>query len=146
MSTAPPRDPAVRVPALPRRGARWPGPLFRGVAAVHALLVFAQAVFAGQFLSGDAGALGLHEVNGTEVVTVVALVQVLAAVLVWRPGRGSPLPALVSVLLLAAEVLQIGFGFEGRLAVHVPLGVAILAITVALAVGGGPLTRPRAAT
>ena len=118
-----------------RRSAAWPFPLFRAVVAVQTLLVFAQAVFAGQFLSGDGAALGLHELSGTEIITVVALAQIVAAVFVWRPGRGPWLPAVLSVVLFFAVGLQIGMGFAGQLSVHVPLGVAILAVLVALLVG-----------
>lgn len=122
-------------PAGRTRAPRWPLAVFRAVAGVHMLLILAQAAFVGRFLSGDAGALALHERNGTEVLTVVALVQVVAAVLLWRPGRGSALPVAVSVGLFVAEVLQIGYGFSDRLAIHVPLGVAILGTAVALLIG-----------
>jgi hypothetical protein len=101
-------------------------------------LVFAQAALAGNLLAGNARALRLHEVNGTEVLTLVGLIQLLLAVLVWWPGRGPAWPALVSLLLLGAEIVQIGYGFAGRLAVHVPLGVAVfgLSLTLLLATRG----------
>jgi hypothetical protein len=81
---------------------------------------------------GNAAALRLHERNGTEVLTVVALVQLVLAVLVWRPGRARFWPVPVALLILAAEILQIGYGFAGRLAVHVPLGVAIFGLSLVL--------------
>lgn len=65
-------------------------------------------------------------------------VQVVAAVLVWRPGRGPGLLVPASVALFLLIVVQIFAGFSTRLAVHVPLGVALLAGLVALA-----LTAPR---
>jgi hypothetical protein len=62
----------------------------------------------------------------------VALIQLGVAVAVWRPGRGPGWPALASLALLLAEVAQIAVGYQQRLAVHVPLGVAIFGLTVAL--------------
>jgi mannose/fructose/N-acetylgalactosamine-specific phosphotransferase system component IIC len=44
-----------------------------------------------------------------------------------------------------AEEFQIGFGYARVLALHVPLGVAIFGLTVALLVGTGRLTRADAA-
>lgn len=127
---------------VPATAPRWPVVVFRSVVAVHAALVLAQAAFAGRFLAGDDAGLRLHEVTGTEVVTVAALVQIAAAVLVWRPGRRPAWLLAVSVLLFVAEVVQISLGFAGALAVHVPLGVAISGVTVALLVGSW--SRPRA--
>ncbi len=127
----------VEAAAVPTRrpSPRWPVWVFRAVVAVHALLVFAQALFAGQFLSGNPAALGLHEANGTEVITLVALIQVIASVLLWRPGRGPWFPAVVSIAVAVAEGLQIVSGFEGQLALHVPLGVGVLVTLVAMLVG-----------
>lgn len=61
---------------------------------------------------------------------------------VWRPGRGPGWPALASLALLLAEILQLGFGYGRVLALHVPLGVAIFGLTVALALGAWRLGRP----
>jgi hypothetical protein len=60
---------------------------------------------------------------------------------VWRPGRGPGWPALASLALLLAEELQLGFGYARILALHVPLGVAIFGLTVAILIGTGRLTR-----
>ncbi len=103
----------------------WLATALRAVVGIQAALVFAQAILAGQFLSGNADALSLHEMNGTEIITSVALVQLVLAILVWRPGRGPIWPAALSAVLLPAMIFQLEFGFEGRLALHVPLGVAI---------------------
>lgn len=67
----------------------------RVVAAAQAALVLAQGVLAGRFLTGDGDALGLHERLGTEVLTLVAEVSFVLAVLVWRPAgarAGPPSP------------------------------------------------------
>lgn len=112
--------------------------LLRVVAAVHAALVFAQAALAGNFLVGNAAALTLHERIGTEVLTVAALVQLVLAVLAWRPGRGRFWPVPASLAIFVAEILQIGYGFAGRLAIHIPLGVAIFGLSLVLLLGAAP--------
>ena len=114
---------------------------FRAVVLAHAALVLIQAAFAGRYLGGDAAGLRAHERNA-ELIATVALIQLLVAVIVWRPGRGPGWPALASLVLLAAEVTQIGFGYGRRLALHVPLGVAIFGLTVALALACWRLARP----
>lgn len=102
---------------------------------VHAVLVFAQAVLAGQFLGGNATALTAHEINGTGIITLVSLILILDSILLWRPGRGPAWPIWASLLVFAAEIAQIVFGFEGRLAIHIPLGVVLFGLSLAL-VGG----------
>jgi hypothetical protein len=116
----------------------------RVVVLVHAAMVLAQAAFAGRFLAGDAAGLRAHETNAG-LIELVALLQLVLAVAVWRPGRGPGWPAVASLALLLAEGFQIGMGYEGRLAVHVPLGVAIFGLTVALAVGSWRLALPAGA-
>ncbi len=127
---------------LPRRG-RGFARAVQVTAGLAALLVFVQAVFAGHLLTGSSVALTLHEVTGAEILGWVVLTQVAAAVLLWRPGRGPGWPALVSVLVFVAVFVQIVVGFEGRLAIHVPNGVAILLVECWIATGAGRLARPR---
>ena len=129
-----------------RRGLAVRG--LRAVVPAHAALVLVQAAFAGRYLSGDAAGLRLHERNA-ELIVTLALVQLVLAVLVWRPGRGPAWPALASLALWLAEVAQISLGYGRVLSVHVPLGVAIFGLTVALAIGTWRLTsagRPRSST
>jgi hypothetical protein len=97
-----------------------------------AVMVFAQAVFAGQFLDGNDAWRDWHATNGMVLLPLVALVEVVLAVLVWRPGGGPGWIALASVGLLLAIVVQGGMGRTGQLAIHVPLGVAILGLVGAL--------------
>jgi hypothetical protein len=97
---------------------------------VTSLLVFAQAVLAGQFMSGDSSALAFHEMNGTEIIEPAIIVQTLLSILVWRPGRGPWWPVVWTLVVFGALFLQITYGFERRLQLHVPLGVAILAALV----------------
>ena len=100
----------------------------RVVLRLLAVLVFAQAVFAGQFLDGNEAWRDWHASNGMLVIPLLALVEVVLAVLVWRSGRGPGWIALASVGLLLAILVQGGMGRNSQLAVHVPLGVAILGL------------------
>ncbi len=99
---------------------------------VHALAVLAQPVLAGLFLTGDIDAIGVHGVVGSllALVGMVAIAVVLAYVLGGR-GRLWVLP--VAVLLFLADAFQIAAGYERQLELHIPLGVAIVVISVLLA-------------
>jgi hypothetical protein len=79
----------------------------------------------------------MHRELGTEVITWVALIAVAVAVVAWRPGRGPAWPIAVTVVSLAAVVAQLVFGFTGRLALHVPLGVTILVVNLGLVIALG---------
>jgi hypothetical protein len=143
MSTAPTDTPvrnASRAP-LARGWARTTARALRVVAGLYALGVFAQALFAGQFLSGQGQWLIWHDLNGTAVLTWVVLVQFVLALIVWLPGKGPAWPALVSVAQFAGAWLQIETGYGNVLAVHVPLGVALFGSALALWFGAGRLIR-----
>jgi hypothetical protein len=118
---------------------RWTHAALRATAGVQTALVFTQALLAGHLLTGSAEALTLHREVGLMVISWVALGQLLLAILAWRPGRGPGWPLPVVALLVIAVVFQIMFGFEGRLTIHIPLGVTILATNVMLLVA---LRRP----
>ena len=110
---------------------------------LHAALILAQAAFAGQFLAGDAAWVRVHEANAG-IIQLTAFVQLVLAILVWRPGRGPGWPALASLALLLAEEFQMGFGYARLLALHVPLGVAIFGGTIAPAGRHPPADQGRA--
>jgi hypothetical protein len=96
-----------------------------------ALLVFAQAIFAGLFLDGNAAWRQWHAVNGMLLIPLLALLAVVLTVLLWRSG-GPGWIALASLALLLAIVVQNAMGQTSQVAVHVPLGVAILGLIGAL--------------
>ena len=106
-----------------------------------AVSVFAQVIFAGLFLDGHDAWRDWHAANGM-LLPLLALVQVVLAVLVWRRGRGPGWPAIASVGLLVAVVLQNVIGQAGLLAVHVPLGVTIVGLVGTLLGRTRNLTRP----
>jgi hypothetical protein len=107
-----------------------------------AVSVLAQAIFAGLFLDGNDAWRDWHAAKGMVVLPLLALVQAVLAVLVWRPGRGPGWPATASVGLLLALLLQIAMGQAGQLGVHVPLGVAIFGLVGTLLARTRNLTRP----
>jgi hypothetical protein len=107
-----------------------------------AVAVFAQAVLAGLFLDGETVWRDWHAVNGMLVLPLLALSQVVLAVLVWRRGRGPGWLAAASLGLLVALLVQSLLGMTGQVAVHVPLGVAISGLTGTLLVRTRALTRP----
>ena len=101
------------------------------VLLLHTAAVVAQPLLAGRYLSGDVDAMGAHSLNGT-MLPLLSMLQIVAAVLFWRPGRGPFWPIPASVALFVAEGVQIGMGYSRTLGVHIPLGVAIVTTTVGL--------------
>jgi hypothetical protein len=90
-------------------------------------------VLAGQYLAGNFDALAAHAVNA-RLVFLSDIAASLAAVLYWRVRRGHRWPVLVLAALFVAIIAQGAFGILRILALHIPLGVAIVATAVALAV------------
>jgi hypothetical protein len=115
--------------------------IVRAVVSVHLAAALAQPVLAGIYLTGDLDAIVAH----AAVAGVVLLVDVvLLAVTVVHAvaGRGPWwLPAVVLGFVVAV-VTQIALGAARALGGHVPLGVAIVAASVVLALWAwGPGSR-----
>jgi hypothetical protein len=130
----PPRSSPERLrgPRAGRAG-RWTYLPFRVIVTAAALLLFDQAVFAGQFLAGTFGSLQTHRENAT-VAGIVTLGAAVAAVPVRWPGKGPIWPVFACLGLFGLIALQIALGFARVLAVHVPLGVSIILLTTLLAI------------
>jgi len=96
----------------------------RGLVTVHAVVIFAQPVLAGGYLSGDYDMLRLHS-EVANVVTYVGSGQLLCAIVLWALG-GVRWPAVASVVLLIGETIQYFAGLAGTLNLHIPLGVALV--------------------
>jgi heme A synthase len=137
-STASSQHDRPEIGAPPPRSVRG----MRLVLWLLAVAVFAQAVLAGLFLGGGDAWRGWHAVNGMLVLPLLALVQVVLAVLVWRGGRRPGWLAVASVGLLVALLVQSMLGMTGQVAAHVPLGVAIFGLVGTLLVRTRALTRP----
>jgi hypothetical protein len=109
-------------------------------AQVQAVLVFAQALFAGLFLSGQGTWLAWHRLNGLAVVALGLVTLVLAGIV---RARGGPVwPVLATAGIAAALIVQFFSGFAGAVALHVPLGVAIFGVAIALRINASALTAP----
>ena len=121
-------------PNRPATSLRRPGIVraMRVVLWLLAVAVLAQPVFAGLFLDGHEVWRDWHATTGMLVLPLLALVQVVLAVLVWRLGHGPGWPVVASVGLLVAILVQSVAGMNGLLAVHVPLGVAIFGLVATL--------------
>ncbi len=111
--------------------AGWPRWAFRVTTLVATLLLAAQAVLAGQFLGGRYESLALHSTNSTLAFVAVAVATV-AAVLLRRPGRGAVWPIAACIGLLTLVATQAMLGYTRVVALHVPLGVTIIVLSVAL--------------
>lgn|SRR6185312_353310 len=117
----------------PTRPPRWPMWVFRITSTSAAIMLFDQAVFAGQFLDGTYDSLLVHRENAT-YAGVAVLISGIAAVFARWPGRGPWWPILASFGIFGLVALQIMLGFARSISMHVPLGVAIIVLGAALAV------------
>ncbi|MEU0480379.1 hypothetical protein ABZ260_14485 [Streptosporangium sp. NPDC006013] len=93
--------------------------------------LIAAASFAGQAVRGGEALAETHVLAGM-VVHLIALLQIVVAAMVWRPGRGAGWPALASVGLFLVGMAQ-HFSWEA-LGTHVPSGLALFGMTVAVLV------------
>ncbi|MFD7094178.1 hypothetical protein [Streptomyces xanthophaeus] len=107
---------------------------------LQTVALFFQAVTAGLLLSSSYG-MTLHEV-GSRVMYGASMLYVLAAVLAWRPGGGSPRPMLYASGFLVLASVQVVLGIAHVPSLHVPLGVLMFGLSV-LALGGVLSTRCR---
>ncbi|MER6948090.1 hypothetical protein ABT294_29035 [Nonomuraea sp. NPDC000554] len=101
---------------------------FRVVIALQTLAVFAAPITAGLLLSSPDGRV-LHSVSAYGVFTA-AVLHLVAAILVWRPGGGSPRPILSAIGFLGLTLAQIVLGIAHVKTLHVPLGVLLFGISV----------------
>lgn len=115
--------------------------MLRAVTGAHVVAIAGQPVFAGVYLSGDYDALRLHA-TGADVVTSIAYVQVVVAIVVWARLKRA-WPFLAAAAIAVAETVQYFAGLDGALWLHLPLGVLTIAglVVLAIAVWRRPLAR-----
>lgn len=104
----------------------------RLVAGVHAVAICLQPVFAGIYLNGSGAAMRMHEPIGL-ALTFTSLFQLLIATIWWRSG-GRLLAPAATLLIMLGEGIQVAMGYTRQLAIHIPLGIALVAGAVAFAV------------
>jgi hypothetical protein len=136
---APEVPPAARVPG-------WAAWLLRGLVLLTAVLVLLQPVSAGLFVTGNVEMLGLHSA-GHIFISLVLLLQMVAAVLIWRPGRGPAWPIWATVGMFLLVGMQAGLGYVRMLSLHIPLGVLTFGLSVAMLIAAwSPRLRIRRST
>lgn len=110
-------------------------PLFaaRSIAGALTLLLFAQAVLAGQFFAGNSGAMLSHSFLGEAAAWLALLLVFLGGLCVWRGILSRPW-MIVFLALFALVGLQVHAGHGGALSLHIPLGAALLAASTTLTV------------
>ena len=114
-----------------RQGFRLALGALRLVASLHALVAVLQPIWMGQYLDGVYTMLTNHAVGGGVLVPIAMLLTVTAVVYVLAGGRWWLL--VVGPLFIVADGIQVGLGYARLLAVHIPLGVAIVAGAMLLA-------------
>ncbi|WP_328404799.1 hypothetical protein OHS70_36495 [Streptomyces sp. NBC_00390] len=96
--------------------------------ALQTLTIFLQAVSAGLLLTSSYGET-LHSV-GARVMYGASMLYVLAAVLAWKPGGGSPRPVWHASGFLVLASVQVVLGIAHIPSVHLPLGVLMFGLSV----------------
>ncbi|MFD7631642.1 hypothetical protein ACFV7Q_37510 [Streptomyces sp. NPDC059851] len=121
------------------------GTFLKTALALQTLTLFCQAVTAGMLLTSPLAG-EVHHV-GSRVMYGASMLYVLAAILAWRPGGGSPRPVLHATGFLLLASAQVVLGIAHVSSLHVPLGVVMFALsTLALVRALSPhlLARPAA--
>ena len=95
---------------------------------VQTLSAIIAPITAGVLLTAPSGRT-LHSAAAYTVFTV-ALVHLVAAIAVWRPGGGPAKPIGYASGFLAATLLQVAAGIAGVMTVHVPLGVLMFGVSL----------------
>ena len=123
-------------------GARGPGEggrsdarligTFRAVASLFLVLLLAQSVTGSQLLGDVNSVRDTHQALGGITAAVSALLLAVAIV-VWR-RRGVARPMWQSLALLVGIVIEFWSGHTGTKALHVPLGIGLLAGGIAITV------------
>jgi hypothetical protein len=115
------------------RGPRWTAGLLCLLLTTQAAMVVAQPVLIGRYLDGNFDQLASHSLNGS-VLPAVAMLGIGAAAVHWLVGRGRFWPVPATALLIPVEGMQLAAGYSHSLAIHIPLGTAIVGFAVFLAV------------
>jgi hypothetical protein len=96
--------------------------------ALQTLVLFAAPITAGLLMSISGGRTW-HSVSAYGVFTVT-LFHLITAILVWRPGGGSPRPILYAAGFFGLALAQIALGIAHVKALHVPLGTLMFGLSL----------------
>ncbi|MFF6914014.1 hypothetical protein [Streptomyces sp. NPDC012466] len=114
----------VTATAIEQRGSTF----LRIAIALQTLTIFLQAISAGLLLTSSYGET-LHSA-GARVMYGASMLYLLAAVLAWKPGGGSPRPVVHASGFLALASAQVVLGIAHVPSVHLPLGVLMFGLSV----------------
>ena len=120
----------------PTANARRSSSFLQIAIALQTLTIFLQAVSAGLLLTASYGET-LHSV-GARVMYGASMLYVLAAVLAWKRGGGSPRPIWHASGFLALASVQVVLGIAHVPSVHLPSGCVDVRSECA---GSGPALR-----
>ncbi|MET8027790.1 hypothetical protein [Streptomyces avermitilis] len=119
---------ATQVTATATANAQRSCSFLRVAIALQTLTIFLQAVSAGLLLTSSYGET-LHSV-GARVMYGASMLYVLAAVLAWKPGGGSPRPVWHASGFPVLASVQVVLGIAHVPSVHLPLGVLMFGLSV----------------
>ncbi len=105
--------------------------LLKTLACTHVVFLAIQPVLAGQYFTGSPDALQFHGSLG-EFAAWVGLAQALAALICWRFAGLGPWTTVSFLAIFALDGLQVHAGHAAMLALHIPLGTGLLAVSLAL--------------
>lgn len=108
-------------------------PFLRGTTALMTLDGFAQPIFAGRFMAGSYDGLDAHAMNGM-VMAAGMLLMTLCFAIAWRFGAAPGRATAQCVAMTIGTGVEIALGHQQILAVHIPLGVALIAGLVVVTV------------
>ncbi|WP_031107903.1 hypothetical protein [Streptomyces sp. NRRL S-146] len=115
---------ATQVTATAQRGSTF----LQIAIALQTLTIFLQAVSAGLLLTSSYGEV-LHSV-GARVMYGASMLYLLAAVLAWKPGGGSPRSVWHATGFLVLASVQVVLGIAHVPSLHLPLGVLMFGLSV----------------
>ncbi|GGN63683.1 hypothetical protein GCM10011579_032300 [Streptomyces albiflavescens] len=119
---------ATQTTATATANAQRSSSFLRIAIALQTLTIFLQAVSAGLLLTSSYGQT-LHSA-GARVMYGASMLYVLAAVLAWKPGGGSPRPLWHASGFLVLASVQVVLGIAHVPSVHLPLGVLMFGLSV----------------
>ncbi|GIH96041.1 hypothetical protein ACFFMN_42360 [Planobispora siamensis] len=95
---------------------------------LQTVALFTAPITAGLLLTSPSGRT-LHSASAYGVFAV-AVLHLIVAILVWRPGGGSPRPILYAAGFLALVLAQVALGIAQMVTLHVPLGVLLFGLSL----------------
>ena len=110
----------------------WPRWLLRSSLTLAAVLLFAQSITAGLFMTNLLAAFPVHREVAT-AATVAVLFSIVAAILCVRLRRDARWLIATTIGMVILVSLQAFAGYRSLTALHVPLGVITITLAIAFA-------------